>query len=281
MGVRGSTGWQTGRVRVSLLQLASSTDVVENLDVIGTLARQAAVGRTDDDAGLLLAPEAAMHDFGPADRPLGPIAQPLDGPFVRGLGAIARATGCLVGAGMFERSPDPDRPFHAYVVVGPDGDVAAVYRKTHLFDAFGYRESDRLSRGAGAPVVLDCGELHVGLMTCYDLRFPELALDLVEAGADALAVPAAWVAGPHKEDHWRTLLRARAIENTAYVAAPAQCGRTYVGASMVVDPMGVVVAAAGDGPGVVTATLSREIVDRVRLQNPSLANRWERRDAGR
>ena len=266
-------------MRVSLLQFAASFDVDENAAAIRSLTAEAA-GAATDAAHLVLAPEAAMHDFGPPDRALGPAAQALDGPFVSGLVTCAGANSLLLGAGMFERADDPDRPFHSYVVVDGDG-VRAVYRKAHLFDAFGFRESDRLTPGAGEPVVLAFGGLHIGLLTCYDLRFPEQSLGLVRNGADTLAVPAAWVAGPHKEDHWRTLLRARAIESTSYVVAPAQCGRGYVGASQVIDPMGVVIAAAGEGPAVVGADLTRSVVDRVREQNPTLANRLERRSVDR
>ncbi|MGH3362510.1 MAG: nitrilase-related carbon-nitrogen hydrolase, partial [Nocardioides sp.] len=112
-----------------------------------------------------------------------------------------------------------------------------------------------------------------GLMTCYDLRFPELARSLVTAGAEVLVIPAAWVAGRRKVDHWRTLVRARAIENTVYVVAAAQTAPRYCGHSLVVDPLGDVLAEAGDGPEVLTAVLQREVLEAARRTNPSLANR--------
>jgi predicted amidohydrolase len=110
-------------------------------------------------------------------------------------------------------------------------------------------------------------------MTCYDLRFPEFARSLVDADAQVLLVPAAWVRGPLKEDHWETLLRARAIENTCYVLAAGQCGRTYIGRSMVVDPMGVIVSALGEQPGLASADVDADRVALVRRANPSLLNR--------
>ncbi len=171
---------------------------------------------------------------------------------------------------MFESGDDPARPFNTLVV---RGGAEASYRKIHLYDSFGYRESDRLTAGPLDPVVVDVAGLRLGLMTCYDLRFPELARLLVDAGADALVVPAAWVAGPRKVEHWRTLLRARAIENTVYVVAAAQPGPRYSGHSMVVDPLGDVLAEAGDGPEVVVAELDDETLATARATNPSLANR--------
>ena len=110
-------------------------------------------------------------------------------------------------------------------------------------------------------------------MTCYDLRFPELARALVDAGAEVLVVPAAWVAGPRKVDHWRTLVRARAIENTVYVVAAAQSAPRYAGHSMIVDPLGDVLAEAGDADETIRATLTRAGLDEARRTNPSLANR--------
>jgi predicted amidohydrolase len=207
---------------------------------------------------------------------LGPVAQPLDGPYVQGLAALACDVGATVVAGMFEPSDDPERPYNTLVVVDPGGDLLAHYRKTYLYDSFGYRESDQLTPGDGDPVVVPLGGLRLGLMTCYDLRFPEFGRALVDAGADTLVVPSAWVRGPLKEDHWATLLRARAIENTTYVLAPGQCGSSYIGASMVVDPMGVVIAGAGSDEGVTSAVVQRRVVDEARRRNPSLANRRTR-----
>ena len=133
-----------------MVQFAAGTVVSDNLDEIGRLVREA--GRSDPE--LIVLPEGSMHDFGPPDLPLGPVAQPLDGPFVSGLAELARATGASIVAGMFEQSPDPARPFNTVVVVSPHGEVLTSYRKTHLYDSFGYRESDRLLAGDPQPVVL-------------------------------------------------------------------------------------------------------------------------------
>jgi deaminated glutathione amidase len=181
---------------------------------------------------------------------------------------LAEERGTTVVAGMFESTGGP--PYNTVVV---RGGAEADYRKIHLYDSFGYRESDVLAAGEPTPVTFSLGGFVVGLMTCYDLRFPELARALVDAGADVLVVPSAWVAGPRKVEHWMTLLRARAIENTVYVVGAGQPGPRYTGHSMVVDPLGDVVAGVGDGSATLRAQLDREAVAEARRTNPSLANR--------
>lgn len=256
-------------MRVALLQLAAGLDWSANMADVTRLAG-------DARADLLVLPEAVMHDFGPVDMPLGPAAQPLDGPFVAAISALARRQDAPVVAGMFERSDDPDRPYNTLVAVGPDGSILGTYRKNHLYDSFGYRESDRLRTGEPSAVVIDVAGFRLGLQTCYDVRFPEQSRALVDAGAEVLLVPAAWVRGPLKEDQWLTLLRARAIENTVYVAAAAQCGRQYCGHSALIDPMGVLVAALGEDEGVITGDISADRLAAVRSRNPALQHRrWE------
>ncbi|GAB7005026.1 carbon-nitrogen hydrolase family protein [Nocardioides sp. AN3] len=220
-------------------------------------------------ADLVVFPEAFARDFGPVGDDLDPDAEPLDGPFATELARVAADRGSTMVAGMFEATAG--HPFNT--LVATDGTSQRTYRKIHLYDSFGYRESDRLSAGEIEPALLDVGGATVGLMTCYDLRFPELARALVAAGAEILVLPAAWVAGERKVDHWRTLVRARAIENTAYVVAAGQPAPRYSGHSLVVDPLGDVLAEAADGEETLTARLERSVLDRARELNPSLANR--------
>jgi len=249
-------------MRVAVVQQGSDLEPAVN--------RARLDGLAPHDADLVVFPEAFARDFGEAGSDVSEHAEALDGPFAREVARVAEDRGTTVVAGMFERSADPARPFNTLVVRGA---ASADYRKIHLYDSFGYRESDRLSAGDISPVLTEIGGLTLGLMTCYDLRFPELARGLVEAGADVLVVPAAWVAGERKLDHWRTLVRARAIENTAYVVAAAQPAPRYTGHSMVVDPLGDVLAEAGDGDEVITAVLERDVLAEARRTNPSLANR--------
>ncbi len=253
-------------MRVSLVQLASSTDSAANRALV-----EARLADLDGASDLVVLPEGTMHDFGSADHDLTSAAEPLDGPFVAMLAEQARRLDATVIAGMFERTDQ--LPFNTLVVVAPDGSLAATYRKIHLYDSFGYRESERLSAGDIEPVVVDIAGVPSGLMTCYDLRFPEMGRALVDAGAELLVVPAAWVAGEHKLHHWRTLLTARAIEDTVAVAAAAQGGKRYTGHSLVVDGWGSIVSEAGDGDDVVHADIDPAVVAQARDLNPSLSNR--------
>lgn len=224
-----------------------------------------------------------MHDFGPPDMPLGPVAERLDGPFVSALAQLAREHAVHLVAGVIERSDDPQRPYNTLVALGPDGEIAGRYRKLHLYDSFGFRESDKFLPGemtAAGGTVADVAGVRLGLLTCYDLRFPELSRVIIDAGADVLCIPSAWVRGPLKEDHWDTLVRARAIENTAYVAAAAQCGKKYCGRSMLADPMGVAVSALGEAEGVTSGEVSEDRIAEVRKTNPALEHRRFRVEAG-
>jgi deaminated glutathione amidase len=250
------------RLSVTVVQEASDLDPDVNRKRLGDLVP------TGSD--LVVLPEAYARDFGKPGSDVAPYAETTDGAFGTELGVVATARDTTVVAGMFERSEDPARPWNTLLVRGA---ADASYRKIHLYDSFGYRESDALVAGEIAPQVIELGGWKVGLMTCYDLRFPELARALVDRGAEALVVPAAWVAGPRKVDHWRTLLRARAIENTVYVVAAGQPGPRYAGHSLVADPLGDVLAEAADEPAVLHATLDRAVLDEARRTNPSLANR--------
>jgi deaminated glutathione amidase len=250
-------------MQVVLVQEASSIDPVENRERLGSLV--------PDGGDLVVLPEAFARDFGDPGSDVAPYAEPLDGPFVTEVERVAKERDTTVVAGMFERPDSPDRtPYNTVVVRGA---ARGDYRKVHLYDSFGYRESDVLTAGPIAPLTFDVGGLTVGLMTCYDLRFPELARLLVDGGAEVLVVPAAWVAGPRKVDHWTTLLRARAIENTVHVVGVGQPGPRYTGHSMVVGPLGDVLVEGGDTAQTLRADLDREAVTQARRTNPSLANR--------
>ncbi len=255
---------------VALVQQASTLAVEKNRSLLTAACAAIAKGRPPVD--LLVFPEAFACDFGSPGSDISEFAEDMDGPFVQHLTQLAGEQGRTIVAGMFERSEDPARPYNTLAVVDGRG-LRTKYRKVHLYDSFGYKESDRLLAGEVEPVVLEVTGFRVGLMTCYDLRFPELARRLVDDGAELLVVPSAWVTGPGKVSHWRTLITARAIENTVYVAAAAQPGPRYTGHSMVVSPAGDVMVELEDGDLVAEATLERRVLERTRAENPFLANR--------
>ncbi len=247
-------------LQLALVQVASSLEPSENRARLGSLP----------GAELVVLPEAFARDFGKPGSDVAPYAEDLEGPFVSALTAAAGDRTLI--AGMFEKAPDSQRPFNTLVVVNRDG-ILATYRKVHLYDSFGYRESDALTAGSVDQVVaVEVGGVRVGLITCYDLRFPEQARRLAH-DIDLLVVPAAWVAGPHKVHHWRTLLTARAIENLTYVAGAGQSGPRYAGSSMVVDPWGDVIAESGVEDQTILASVDAGVVADCRRENPSLSNR--------
>ena len=254
-------------LRLALIQEAALLDPEANR---ARLPELVSGPETSPQTDLVVLPEAFARDFGEAGSDVSSYAETIDGPFARAVQNAAESASTTVVAGMFETSEDPARPYNTLVVRGA---ATADYRKIHLYDSFGYRESDRLLAGTLAPTVVHLNGWAIGLLTCYDLRFPEHARALVDAGAEVLVIPAAWVAGPRKVEHWRTLVRARAIENTVYVAAVGQPGPRYTGHSLIVDPLGDVLAEAADGPARLDATLEREVLEAARRTNPSLTNR--------
>jgi len=251
---------------VAVAQFAPAADTEANLGEIRRLVARAA----DRGADVVVFPEYSSYFIDPFDGTLVEHAQTIDGPFVSALRDLAGEHGVHVVAGLLEAAADGERVRNTVVAVGPAG-LTAAYRKLHLYDAFGQRESDWVEPGEiTPPETFEVGGIRFALMTCYDLRFPEVARTLADTGAHALLVPAQWVRGPLKELHWHTLLRARAIENTLYVAAADHPPPLGVGNSAVIDPQGVDIAAVGTATDVVIAHLEVEAVERVRRVNPAL-----------
>jgi predicted amidohydrolase len=256
-------------IRVSVAQFGATVDKVKNLAQVQTLISEAG----EEGAELVVLPENSMYSNPDTTADISAERESLDGPFACAVAQSAKEHNIAVIVGMTEVLDDSHKAFNTVVAFGPDGERIGIYRKVHLYDAFGYKESDRVQAADFDPLTIELGGLTFGIMTCYDLRFPELSRALIDAGTDVLVIPAAWVVGPAKEDHWITLSRARAIENTAYAIVCGQTGPDCTGQSMVIDPMGVVAASAGEAPGVAVTTISRERIESVRLKNPSLANR--------
>jgi deaminated glutathione amidase len=256
----------TDAVGVAVAQFAPTAGVPANLELIEQLVVKA-VAR---GAQVVLLPEYSSYFVDPFDETLAMNAEDIDGPFVTGLIGIAERHGVHVVAGLLERGRDGRRVRNTVVAVDRTG-VLARYRKLHLYDAFGQRESDWVEPGEILrPETFEVGGLRFGLMTCYDLRFPEVTRLLADAEVDVVLVAAEWVRGPLKEHHWRTLLLARAIENTVFVAGADHPPPLGVGHSMVVDPQGVEIAQVGTTTDVAVAFLERDAIERIRRVNPAL-----------
>lgn len=257
---------------IAMGQVGSGPDPSENLE---KALAQIAEARERGAVGIVF-PEYLMwwnaEDHGPAAT--ASVAEPLDGAFVTSLQNAAREFGMWVVGGMLEsHSLSDPRPFNTTVVIDDRGSLVSSYRKSHLYDAFSYRESETIAPGDRLfePIVTPFGG--TGLFVCYELRFPEVARQEALQGATVLFVPSAWVMGPLKLMHWRTLITARAIENGCFVVAAAQCGNGYAGHSLLVDPMGEAVVEAGDDEVVLTGEVYQERVEQVRGIVPSLQDR--------
>ncbi|MGH7825904.1 MAG: carbon-nitrogen hydrolase family protein [Candidatus Binatia bacterium] len=257
--------------RIALAQITASTEKRENLKLACELVREA----ESRSARMIAFPEFLMA-FSPADQSpeqLCEIAEPIDGPFTASLREAARAAQMDVLATIYETSPLPNRVYDSAVWIDNKGDIASVYRKLHLYDALGYKESDKFVAGneLAPPLKTDLGQ--IGIMICYDLRFPELARILTLRGADVLFAPSGWVQGELKIEHWQTMIRARALENGSYMLAPDQAGNIYIGHSMVVDPFGRIIAEMGERNGLEVVDIDPAMVLEVRERLPLLKNR--------
>jgi predicted amidohydrolase len=263
-------------VRVAAIQLNSTADQAANTAVADRLTRAAAA----DGARLIVLPEKWTTMGSDADQRAA--AQSLDGPAIEWARATARELGVdLVAGSILERVAGQEKLSNTSVHVDPQGGIEAVYRKVHMFDVDiegrSYRESDLEQAGGETVLSQTVDGVGLGLSICYDLRFPELYRILAVRGALVFALPAAFTL-PTTRDHWEVLLRARAIENQAFVVAanqvgPHPAGQHSGGRSMIVDPWGVVLAQAADHEGHIVADLDLDRQRVIRAQLPALAHR--------
>lgn len=257
-------------MRLSLAQIDSDDDVARNLRLIRSAARRA----HDDGADLVVLPEYAMYEKRAVDATFAAAAQPVEGPFVSALAETAAQLGIAIVAGIVEKTDDDPRPYNTLVAVGPTGSVLARYRKIHLFDSFGFRESEWIAPSDSLdPVAFEVAGAKVGLMTCYDLRFPELGRQLADEGVHLVLACSSWVPGPGKVDQWRTLAKARAIENTYFVGAVSQAAPISIGQSLLADPFGAVAGELGETPAIATFDVDPLDVSAARERNPALQHR--------
>jgi deaminated glutathione amidase len=254
-------------MRIALAQLLATTDPEENLATVASLTKAASA----QGAELVVFPEATMCSFA---RPRIDAAQAFDGPWATAVREIASTTGITIVVGMFTTTGSPQVANTLLVTGGAE----ARYDKLHLFDALGYAESRQIQAGDHAVSFLLAGH-HLGLATCYDVRFPALFTHLAGQGVEAILLPASWADGPEKLHQWRTLVTARAMDATAFVVAvdqarppAAEDGRTPtgIGHSLVVSPTGTVLLELGDEPELAVIDLDLDSVAGVRERIPVL-----------
>lgn len=261
-------------MRIALCQIVSTPDPTDNLALVEKGVRRAAA----EGADLAVFPEATMVCFG---IPLGPIAEPLDGPWAHEVRKLAERFGIAVIAGMFTPSDD-GKVTNTLLVTGQGLDEH--YDKIHLYDAFGFAESRTVAAGT-RPLVVRLGDTGIGLSTCYDVRFPGLYSALADQGASITVTAASWGAGKGKREQWELLVRARALDSTSWVVACAQAdprsvgkepsgkAPTGIGYSMVATPLGEIHAELGAQPDVLVTDIDPDAVRTARASIPVLENR--------
>lgn len=262
------------KFRTALVQMKSSVNKEQNLAYSLELINEAA----KDKARLICFPEFQMAYSPPEQKPqaLHKIAEKINGNFVSTLSYSAKQNKINVIATIYEinnTNKQNHKVFDTAIIINDLGKLKSVYRKVHLYDALGFKESKKLVAGSiiERPTRTSVGNL--GLLICYDMRFPEISRILTVNGARILASPSAWVAGFMKQEHWEIMVKARAIENGVYIIAPNQVGNIYCGHSMVIDPFGSTLVDMGNREGIEIIDIDSSRIDTIRRTLPLLMNR--------
>lgn len=258
-------------MKVAVVQFRASTKKEINLKKISEYICKAAKNK----AQLVAFPEFMMFYTNSQQSPkeLADLAETIKGNFVTSIAKTAKENHIQVVGSFYEKSSKKDRVYDTSFVIDKSGKVISTYRKIHLYDALGFRESDKMTPGSkiAKPVKTSIGK--IGMMICYDLRFPEMSRSLAVAGSEVLVAPSAWVKGENKEEHWLTINKTRAIENGCYVVAPDQVGNIYCGRSVVVDPFGKILLDMKKRQGIEYVQIDLNKVKQVRKVLPLLKNR--------
>ncbi len=258
-------------MKIAAAQLSASQNKAENLDKARNYIAQAKAAGAD----MVVFPEAFMAYIPKTDSLLyAQTAEAVDGHFVQALAAQAKQHNIYVICGIYESIEGEDkRVYNTVVVLNRQGQLIYRYRKTHLYDAFSFRESLNIIPGAEASVPIKTEFGHIGILVCYELRFPEVSRSLALQGANILIVPAAWVAGTMKTDHLLSLSKVRALENTVFLCVVDQVGQNYVGHSTIYNPMGRAIACLAVEEGLLVTDIDLEMIKTVRDTLPCLSQR--------
>jgi len=258
-------------MKVAVVQFCASTKKDDNLEKILGFIRKAA----ENGAHLCAFPEFMMiyTNSKQTPRELANLAEIISGNFVTTIAKAAKKNSIQVIGTLYEKSKRKDRVYDTSFLVDKSGRLVSTYRKIHLYDALGFKESAKLEAGTkiSSPIKTSLGK--IGMLICYDLRFPEMSRILASAGSEILVAPSAWVKGNRKEEHWITINKTRAIENGCYVIAPDQVGNIYCGRSLVVDPYGKILLDMKKKQGMGIVDISLDKVKQTRKSLPLLQNR--------
>ncbi len=258
-------------MKAAIVQFNASTNKETNLKKIIDYITKAAKNK----ASLIAFPEFMMFYTNSSQTPkqLADLAETITGNFVTTIAKTAKENHIQVIGSFYEKSNKKDRVYDTSFIIDKSGKVISTYRKIHLYNALGFRESDKIVSGSKItkPVKTSIGK--IGMMICYDLRFPEMARSLAVSGSEILVAPSAWVKGKGKEDHWITINKTRAMENGCYVIAPDQVGNIYCGRSIAVDPFGQVLLDMQKKQGIAYVEIELNKVKQTRKVLPLLKNR--------
>ncbi|MBS3923100.1 MAG: carbon-nitrogen hydrolase family protein [Nitrosarchaeum sp.] len=258
-------------MKVAIVQFKASTKKEINLKKIIHYITKAA----ENNATLVAFPEFMMFytNSSQSSKQLANLAETINGNFITSIAKCAKENHIDVVGSFYEKSTKKDRVYDTSFIIDKTGKVISKYRKIHLYDALGFRESDKMIKGSkiAKPVSTTIGK--IGMMICYDLRFPEMSRSLAVAGSEILVAPSAWVKGNMKEEHWITINKTRAIENGCYVIAPDQVGNIYCGRSLVIDPYGKILLDMKKKQGIGYVNIELKNVNQIRKILPLLKNR--------
>ncbi len=257
--------------KVALVQLKADVEKKKNLKKILEYIKIAA----KQHATLCPIPDFMMF-YTPSSqtpRELASLAATINGEFIHSISESAKQNSIQIVGTFYEKSPKIDRVYDTSFLINKNGKVISKYRKIHLYDVLGFKESNKLSAGYKIvkPSKTTIGKM--GMMICYDLRFPEMSRSLASAGSEILVAPSAWVQGEMKEEHWITINKTRAIENGCYLISPDQVGNIYCGRSVVVDPYGKILLDMKKREGIGIVDISLDRVKKIRKKLPLLKNR--------
>ena len=257
--------------KVAIVQFKASTTKEQNLKKILDYIKKA----SKRGAQLCAFPEFMMFYTKPSQTPkeLASLSETINGNFVKTISKAAKKHSIQVIGTFYEKSNKKNRVYDTSFLINKSGKVVSKYRKIHLYDAFGFKESKKMVPGSKIvkPSQTTLGK--IGMLICYDLRFPEISRSLALSGSEILVAPSAWVKGKNKEDHWITINKTRAIENGCYVVAPDQVGNIYCGRSIVVDPFGKILLDMKKRQGIGVVNISLDKIKKTRTVLPLLKNR--------